>query len=52
MAHDRLHGGVKSRRKSKEDKLREQAAAAVPTRWVAAGPCLVLVAYSVLSVVL
>ena len=28
LAHDRLHGGVKGRRKSKKDKLREQAASA------------------------
>ena len=28
LAHDRLHGGVKGHRKSKKDKLREQAAAA------------------------
>lgn len=28
LAHDRMHGGVKGRRKSKKDKLREQAAAA------------------------
>lgn len=28
LAHDRLHGGIKGRRKSKKDKLREQAAAA------------------------
>jgi len=28
LAHDRMHGGVKGKRKSKKDKLREQAAAA------------------------
>ena len=28
LAHDRMHGGVKGRRKSKKDKLREQHAAA------------------------
>ena len=28
LAHDRMHGGVKGRRKSKKDKLREAAAAA------------------------
>ena len=26
LAHDRMHGGVKGRRKSKKDKLREAAA--------------------------
>ena len=28
LAHDRMHGGVKGRKKSKKDKLREAAAAA------------------------
>jgi ATP-dependent RNA helicase RhlE len=35
LAHDRLHGGVKGRRKSKKDKLREQAAAAAAAAAVA-----------------
>ena len=26
LAHDRMHGGIKGRRKSKKDKLREKAA--------------------------
>ena len=32
LAHDVLHGGIKGRRKSKKDKLREQAAAAAGRR--------------------
>ena len=31
LAHDRMHGGVKGRKKSKKDKLREAAAAAAAT---------------------
>ena len=32
LAHDRMHGGVKGGRKSKKDKLREQAQAAAARR--------------------